>query len=399
MNDIALARQRNGQILSHCLDPNAAAELMRQRPNLLSDTRIFLAASHRQAMADAVSALHRVAALPGWQEAVLARAPASARHATALSGVFFGYDFHVCQQGVRLIEINTNAGGGFINAYLLGAQQAGSPLPNRADVEADFLAMFRAEWALADKGRPLAQVAIVDETPDEQYLNPDFELCQQVLAQAGIGAIVCPPSALRLDNGRLMHEATAIDLVYNRLTDFSLDMPAHRHLRQAWEQDCAQFTPHPRAHALHADKHNLVLLSDPGWLASIGVDTEARKHIAAVLPVTEMVESDNGEALWARRKGLFFKPVSGYGGKAVYRGMNVTKRVFAEILAGNYVAQELATPESRLVEVAGQGVELKYDIRCYAYQGRIQLIAARVWQGQTTNFRTPGGGFAPVVIV
>jgi hypothetical protein len=26
----------------------------------------------------------------------------------------------------------------------------------------------------------------------------------------------------------------------------------------------------------------------------------------------------------------------------------------------------------------------------------VQWIAARLYQGQTTNFRTPGGGFAPV---
>jgi hypothetical protein len=27
------------------------------------------------------------------------------------------------------------------------------------------------------------------------------------------------------------------------------------------------------------------------------------------------------------------------------------------------------------------------------------LTAARLYQGQTTNFRTPGGGFAPVYVV
>ena len=43
-------------------------------------------------------------------------------------------------------------------------------------------------------------------------------------------------------------------------------------------------------------------------------------------------------------------------------------------------------------------VELKVDVRCYAYAGRVQLVAARLWQGQTTNFRTPGGGFAKVRI-
>jgi hypothetical protein len=37
------------------------------------------------------------------------------------------------------------------------------------------------------------------------------------------------------------------------------------------------------------------------------------------------------------------------------------------------------------------------DLRCYAYQGQALLFAARLYQGQTTNFRTPGGGFAPVL--
>ena len=32
----------------------------------------------------------------------------------------------------------------------------------------------------------------------------------------------------------------------------------------------------------------------------------------------------------------------------------------------------------------------------YVYDGAVQLVAARLYQGQTTNFRTAGGGFAPV---
>jgi hypothetical protein len=31
-----------------------------------------------------------------------------------------------------------------------------------------------------------------------------------------------------------------------------------------------------------------------------------------------------------------------------------------------------------------------------ARDGTVLLAAARLYQGQTTNFRTPGGGFAPV---
>jgi hypothetical protein len=41
----------------------------------------------------------------------------------------------------------------------------------------------------------------------------------------------------------------------------------------------------------------------------------------------------------------------------------------------------------------------KSDIRLFTYDGRILLSAARLYQGQTTNFRTPGGGFAPVLFI
>ncbi len=39
---------------------------------------------------------------------------------------------------------------------------------------------------------------------------------------------------------------------------------------------------------------------------------------------------------------------------------------------------------------------MKFDLRAFTYDGAVQWVAARLYQGQTTNFRTPGGGFAPV---
>ena len=42
-------------------------------------------------------------------------------------------------------------------------------------------------------------------------------------------------------------------------------------------------------------------------------------------------------------------------------------------------------------------LELKVDIRLYTYYGAVLLTAARLYQGQTTNMRTPSGGFAPVL--
>ena len=69
-------------------------------------------------------------------------------------------------------------------------------------------------------------------------------------------------------------------------------------------------------------------------------------------------------------------------------------------MRGGYVAQRFApAPELEATDpLTGESVMLKYDLRVYAYAGAIQLLAARLYQGQTTNFRTPGGGFAPVIV-
>ena len=52
-----------------------------------------------------------------------------------------------------------------------------------------------------------------------------------------------------------------------------------------------------------------------------------------------------------------------------------------------------------MIKLDGAPVQRKMDIRLYTYAGQVLLTAARLYQGQTTNFRTAGGGFAPVFII
>jgi hypothetical protein len=117
------------------------------------------------------------------------------------------------------------------------------------------------------------------------------------------------------------------------------------------------------------------------------------------VPRTVAVDAAHAEALWSERRRWFFKPAAGYGSKAAYRGDKLTRRVWSEILGADYVAQETVPPSERALHVDGGTQDLKLDIRAYVYDGAIQALAARLYQGQTTNFRTPGGGFAPVVVV
>ena len=107
-------------------------------------------------------------------------------------------------------------------------------------------------------------------------------------------------------------------------------------------------------------------------------------------------QADNAEALWQARKGYFFKPAAGHAAKAVYRGDKRTRGLWQHIVAGDYVAQEFAPPGERRIDAAEALAPLKADVRLYIYDGTVLLAAARLYQGQTTNFRTPGGGFAPV---
>ena len=397
------------------VSPGFHDEVMAGRPHLFSSSVAFVGAEHVQRMARLVAAVERVVALPAYAAHVLAWAPSIARHATPARGVFLGYDFHLGngfgKLGPQLIEINTNAGGGLLNALLARAQKAccddvEALLPG--DLAGDtpehlFLDMFRAEWrSFADSMgscAALATVAIVDEAPPAQYLYPEFVLFQRLFERAGIKAVICDPRELAFRDGALWRGTLRIDLVYNRLTDFALEAPANAALREAWLADAALITPHPRAHALYADKRNLVALCDDALLAGWGVDAETRATLANKIPRTELVLPEKADDLWARRKQLFFKPAAGYGSKAAYRGDKITKRVFDEVLAGNYIAQALVPPSSRTLKVGEAPVELKLDLRNYVYNGHVQLIAARLWQGQTTNFRTPGGGFAPVLVV
>ena len=140
-------------------------------------------------------------------------------------------------------------------------------------------------------------------------------------------------------------------------------------------------------------------MSDEASLAALGVSEQARAVLARGVPRTAQVSPERAADLWERRRTLFFKPAAGYGSKAAYRGDKLTRRVWQDILAGDYVAQTLVPPSERLVNVDGGETDLKLDVRAYAYGGQIQLLAARLYQGQTTNFRTSGGGFAAAFLV
>jgi hypothetical protein len=404
LDQVALARALDAE-----LGQPGLSEMVRQRcPFVFAALPVFDAAPRLQRMAQVMQAVESVVALPAYREQVLAGAPAIARLGSAGPlGVFFGYDFHMNQDQLGLIEINTNAGGAMLNAVLARAQRACCPavegmVPTLASVvefEQRIVGMFRNEWMLSGRTRPLASIAIVDVAPQDQYLYPEFLLFQRLFERHGLRVVVVGPTALECRDGLLWHDGLAIDLVYNRLTDFYLEHPDSAALREAYLQRGVVLTPHPQAHALYADKRHLSLFSDAARLQALGVPAATQQILLQHVPRTEVVDAQHAQRLWDARRGLFFKPVAGFGSRAAYRGDKLTKRVWQDILAGAYVAQAIVAPGERMIDdpdTQGTAKSMKFDLRAYTYDGAVQWVAARMYQGQTTNFRTPGGGFAPV---
>lgn len=385
--------------------PQIVALVEERCPFLFAARPIFISAGQTAQMEELSRAVEAVVALPAYRNYVLGKAPPIARHDPGgARGVFLGFDFHLRGDSIGLIEINTNAGGAMLNAVMarahracsLDTEQLAHAAAAGAVFEAQMVDMFREEWRRSGRTVPLRTIAIVDADPARQYLYPEFLLFQRLFERHGLHAVIADPTELTLRDGVMRHGDLAIDLVYNRLTDFMLDEQSSATLREAYLENAIVLTPHPQSHALYADKGNLALLGDAKTLASLGVPEDVQKVLLTHVLPTQVVDAADADRLWSERRRLFFKPRGGFGGRAAYRGDKLTKRVWEEILKGDYVAQAVMVPGERAIRGEENPARLKFDLRVYAYDGTAQWIAARVYQGQTTNFRTPEGGFAPV---
>ena len=385
-------------------ESGAFSRLQDSHPHLLAKSPVFVSHEHIDQMTAVIRAVDHVAGLEKYQDLALNWAPAIARTNHGPHGAFFGYDFHLTTDGPKVIEVNTNAGGALLLLHVARAQQACCQAVenfvvgrfNITDLETEFINMFRRELALQSPHAQLRRVAIVDEHPAEQYLGPEFALFKQMFEEHGVDAVIAGPEELRQEGARLLVNGDPVDLVYNRLTDFYLQSDSCAVLRKAYEDGTAVLTPGPRTHALYANKRLLAVLSDEALLRELGADEEAASVLAQAVPKTELVTASNADDLWTRRRKLFFKPNWGFGSRGAYRGAKLTRKTWASILDADYVAQELVPPSERLLIVDGDQQSMKLDVRCYVYDGDIQLLGARLYRGQTTNFRTDGGGLAAV---
>ena len=174
-----------------------------------------------------------------------------------------------------------------------------------------------------------------------------------------------------------------IDFIYNRTTDFYFEN--HPLLAKAYQKNTCLILPQPKDYFLLADKARMA-----DWLSEDWIEL---KDIKNILLKTFVLNSHNKENFWENRKKYFFKISEGYGGKIAYKGASLTRKKFEELLQYNSVAQEYI-PASKIK--ASKNQEWKLDLRAYIYRDKIQQLACRAYQGQLTNFKNSGSGFALV---
>ncbi|GAB6083330.1 hypothetical protein JCM30471_22440 [Desulfuromonas carbonis] len=365
----------------------------------ISPTPALLPRPDLAAMIRLVRTLDQLSRQPAYRQQVLPQLPETARFNPGHDAVMMGYDFLLSPAGPRLIEVNTNAGGGLL-AYLAHAPAtplATATLPPR--LKRQLLASFAAEISAFSGGRRERPrgIAIIDENPLDQFLYTEMQSFARLFeTEWGIPALITDPAGLVAGTEGVFSAGRPIDLIYNRHCDFYLESPAMSGLRDAYLAGKVCLTPNPFIYGLLADKRRMILWSDRDALADLALPAVARDRLLAMIPQSRLLAAIDPAQAWQQREELVFKPVSRFGSRGVLLGRKISRTRFDELPPAETLVQQLVPPS--LTEI-GSGIALKTDYRLYVYRSQVLGVAARLYQGQVTNLRTAGGGFAAVHLI
>lgn len=351
-----------------------------------------------QRMVKLVRLLDRLSRNRRYREQVYAQLPEVARFDPGHDAVMMCYDFHLSGDIPRLIEVNTNAGGGLL-AYL--AHDPSLPVVAESltpKLAARLLQTFAQEMLSFTDGqqdKPVA-IAIIDEEPQSQYLYPEMRAFAELFRNWGVPAEVVDPAVLQAAADGVFLNGQPIDLIYNRHCDFYLESGALAGIRAAYLQGKVCLTPNPHMYGLLADKRRLALWSDRRNHADWALTDQDSQLLAELLPDASLMMEHDPQELWSSRKQLVFKPVDSFGSRGVLLGEKISRKRFDQLPPRETLVQALVPPSFTAVP---DEEPMKTDLRAYAYRGKILGVTARLYRGQVTNLRTPGGGFARVKTV
>jgi hypothetical protein len=315
--------------------------------------------------------------------------------------VLMAYDFHTNEDGdAFLVEVNTNASG-FMLASVMDMTHTQIKAEDYAPLE-HLRISFLNELGLCQKNQSTPLVAITDEDIPRQRMYLEFLMYRDWFKSFGWGTEFCEASDFRISDGKLLTaQGAKVDFVYNRLTDFYLENPEHAAMREGFVKNLACYSPNPFEYFLLGDKQRLIQLGDLKFLKSAGAtDFEVAAIAKVIIPTFDKSHFPSTDEIWQQRRQLFFKPKRSHGGKSVYRGESVSKKVFERLMADDILIQRYQPAQKMPIDDPRSVLEnWKFDLRFYVYEDKIHLSVARIYQGQVTNFASPMGGFTQVKFI
>jgi len=337
------------------------------------------------AMRRFVRLMWRLKRHPAYLEGLKDMLPPAAGIEPDTPSVLMGYDFHLTEEGPKLIEINNNAGGLYVWDHGEGFWLPQPDLPEWHESLTERLRrMFPAAWRV---------IAIMDENVREQFMYPEMQAYAALLRGQGRRVFVVSPEEIEPGGDGLYVKGVRLDAIYNRHTDFYLESEALAHVRKAYATGQVQLNPHPRSYALLGDKRRMADWWREGFLDAF-MDADDVAFIRALVPECRLFRDMDEDLLWRERKQWVFKPAARHGGKGVVLGKAMSRKRFQALDAADTIVQRYAPPS----EVELDGRRFKLDIRLYVQGESLIALAGRVWRGQVTNFREEGSGWAPLCV-
>ena len=361
----------------------------------VSDHDVLLPERLLRQMVAVVRSLDHLSHDPVYRQTVYDQVPQVARFDPGHAAVMMCYDFHLTGDHARLIEVNTNAGGALL-AYLAcfpSENEQRMNLPSK--LRHRLLKMFSDDFAsyTSEKNTGPKLMVIMDEAPEEQHLYPEMQAFADMLSHCGIPTEIVDPEQLHASHYGVWLKDRRIDMIYNRHCDFYLESSSLAPIKQAYLSRSVCLSPNPHLYGLLADKRRMILWSNPAERNRWEIAEREKSLLDEVVPKAYLLCDLNTETTWSDRKGYVFKPVDSFGSKGVLLGEKMSRTRFEQLPPERTLVQELMAPSLTSVD---QAKPMKTDLRLYAYRDRTLGVTARLYHGQVTNLRTPGGGFARV---
>ena len=323
-------------------------------------------------------------------------------------------------EGFHFVELNGEApaGAGYsdLTRDILRQHPVIEELDRRCSLEwvstreGVFLGLLTAWRAAGKTGRPTILITDYLDLPTV----PEFHILREYIEAQGFTCLVEDPRALSYQDGRLIAQGQAVDLVYRRIitAEYLEREDEVRPLFDAYADGAVVVVDPFRAKLVHK-KSTFALLTGEilgeEWLTS-EERMIIRRHVPWTRRVAEGMTERDGERIdllpWAvaNKDELVLKPSDDYGGHGVVIGWLKSPSEFEaalrEATSCDYVLQNRVRPVEESFPVFDAGLEdqpMVVDLDPYIYFGRVHGVLARLAAGALCNV-TSGGGQIPVCI-